>query len=171
MNGQILQQFDFEYEGRRTQTWFVESEEMPPAHLITAALGFIFDGDSLLLARIEGRDWDLPGGHLEPGEAPEQAMRREVMEEAGAVVGRACLFAHQHIHSDDPVPEGFRYPHPDAYMVFFLGEVERLAPFVSTLESTERRLFSPEEAPTAAWVQRHRPVYDAVLRARRASWI
>lgn len=171
ISGQILQQFDFESEGRRTRTWFVQSEEMPPRHLVTAALGFIVAGESLLLARIAGRDWDLPGGHLEPGESPEQAMRREVMEEAAAVVGRAQIFAHQYIHADDPAPEGFPYPHPDAYMVFFLGELERLEPFASTAESTERRLWSPEEAHRAAWVQRHRPVYDAVLRALRASWL
>lgn len=86
------------------------------------------------------------------------------------MVGDARLFAHQHIHSDDPVPEGFRYPHPDAYMVFYLGDIERLEPFIPTDESTQRRFWSPADAGRAEWVQRHRPVYDAVLRARRAGW-
>ncbi len=30
--------------------------------------------------------WDIVGGHLEPGEAPEEAMRREVTEETGWTV-------------------------------------------------------------------------------------
>lgn len=28
--------------------------------------------------------WDFPGGHIEPGELPEHALRREVAEELGA---------------------------------------------------------------------------------------
>lgn len=71
MRGRVLQEFDFEYAGRRTSTWFIESEWLPPSDLTMAALGFMFEGESLLLARISGREWDLPGGHIEAGETPE----------------------------------------------------------------------------------------------------
>ena len=28
--------------------------------------------------------WEIPGGHIEPGESPEEAARRELFEETGA---------------------------------------------------------------------------------------
>lgn len=39
----------------------------------------------LLLSRHKARDtWETQGGHIEPGETPEQAARRELWEESGA---------------------------------------------------------------------------------------
>jgi 8-oxo-dGTP diphosphatase len=41
------------------------------------------DGELLLLERSDGQGLCLPGGYLRVGEAPEQAMAREVLEETG----------------------------------------------------------------------------------------
>lgn len=41
--------------------------------------------------------WDLPGGHVEPGEAPFDALRRELREELGIEMGAASANPVLHI--------------------------------------------------------------------------
>ena len=59
------------------------------ARIVTALLR---DGDRVLLVhRSPGRRWypdvwDLPGGHVEPGEPPGAALAREVREELGIAI-------------------------------------------------------------------------------------
>ncbi len=52
--------------------------------LVTAAV--IFDGDKVLITRRPENkrhpgQWEFPGGKIEPGESPEEALCREILEE------------------------------------------------------------------------------------------
>ena len=53
------------------------------------------DGRVLIAQRPEGKQlaglWEFPGGKVDPGERPEQALIRELNEELGINVSEACL--------------------------------------------------------------------------------
>ncbi|MEU4238398.1 NUDIX hydrolase [Actinoplanes sp. NPDC026619] len=64
----------------------ISAEGTPKARIVTALLR---DGDRVLLCHRSPRRlvypdvWDLPGGHVEPGELPGAALARELREELG----------------------------------------------------------------------------------------
>lgn len=69
-------------------------EKNPTMTVVAAAL---VDGDGrvLLQQRAPGRHmaglWEFPGGKVEPGERPEQALIRELAEELGIETDLACI--------------------------------------------------------------------------------
>ena len=56
--------------------------------------GAVFRADELLLVREDGA-WSLPGGWVDVGESPSQAVEREVLEESGYVTRAVKLLALQ----------------------------------------------------------------------------
>ena len=67
------------------ETWY----RRPPGVPLSRAAGGVVvrrEGERLLVALVREADWSdyiLPKGSLEAGETPEQAARREILEEAG----------------------------------------------------------------------------------------
>lgn len=62
--------------------------------LMMAACGVVlFDekGRVLLEKRADDHTWCVPGGSMEPGETPEEAVRRETLEETGLALGALRL--------------------------------------------------------------------------------
>lgn len=70
------------------------SEGLPTVLVVAVAL-IDPDGRVLIAQRPEGKQlaglWEFPGGKVEPGERPEQALIRELKEELGIDVTEACL--------------------------------------------------------------------------------
>lgn len=69
------------------------SRSLPsPVHVVAGVLRDT-RGRILLARRTEGRDlagaWEFPGGKVEPGESPAEALKRELHEELGIEIGNA----------------------------------------------------------------------------------
>jgi 8-oxo-dGTP diphosphatase len=75
----------------------VASPGKPPKNDLVVVAAALVDRDGRLLVqqRPEGLSmaglWEFPGGKVEPGETPEQALIRELAEELGIDVEQACL--------------------------------------------------------------------------------
>src|SRR5262249_33629446 len=80
---------------------------------VAAAVIVAPDGRVLLAQRPLGKAyagyWEFPGGKIEPGELPREALARELSEELGIVVKRAAPWLVQR----------YRYPHAHVELHFF----------------------------------------------------
>ena len=69
--------------------------EIKPMLFVAAAALIDTDGRVLICKRPQGKQlaglWEFPGGKVEPGERPEQALIRELKEELDIDVKESCL--------------------------------------------------------------------------------
>jgi len=104
-----------------------DAAHRPPGFgpVIVAAAVIIRDGRVLLTRRGEGQHlagmWEFPGGKLEAGESPEEALLRECQEECGIEVEVAEILEVTH----------HRYPEKEVLLLFYrcelrAGEVRHL---------------------------------------------
>ena len=140
------------------------TNELPSPELCFTAFGFAFESERVLLTRLVDRDWDIPGGHIEPGETPVQAALREVWEETRARVEIVDLIGIQELELFGPRPKNHRYGYPITVQVYYLCRIQKLEPFLLNLESRARDFFTPEKARQIPTMCNHLPLYEEALR-------
>lgn len=96
---------------------FIASDHAPEGLPVTAVKIYAVQDKSLLLTKV-GRGWDLPGGHIEDGETPELALRREILEETGATVDGIKLIGYLRITNTIENERNKRYPKQSCILVF-----------------------------------------------------
>jgi len=152
------------------------SDTPAPLELTTSVHALCFSDDRILMVSDrDDRGWNVPGGHIEEGEDQEEALERELEEEAAAAIEIIKPIGYYHIHIEGREPPNLRGPYPDGYLQLYFCILLSLAPFTSDFETTARRLLPPDEARELDWVKSNTETYDLGLgearryRARRSS--
>ncbi len=154
-------------EGSDVDTYI--SDEMPPLELCVSVYAFVFkDGEFFMSDLREGerptRRLDIPGGHIDEGESPEEAIVREVFEETGVVVKVSKLVAFNEVKINIPKPEGYRYPYPVSYMLHYLCEVAEEKPFEGNEDTHGRVWLKPEDFKNNDWCERNKVLLDEIIK-------
>lgn len=139
----------------------------PPALTPTAFMIGITDDGGLVLADHAKRGPEIAGGHVEPGETPEQAARREGNEETGASYWSVWPIGYLRCISDGTVPPDHPYPHPVGYQALYAASVVSMEARDDYLECRPPRIVHPADFGTLdpSLAAQLVPMYDAAIRA------
>lgn len=135
--------------------------------IVHVVAGVIEDarGRILLARRTAGRDlagsWEFPGGKVDPGETPEQALARELHEELGIHVHASApliavphVYPHKHIlldvrritawsgHASGRERQALTWAAPEKLHAYAMPSADR--PVVAALRQPDRYLITPE---------------------------
>lgn len=105
-----------------------EDVKEPLIYVVTAAR---WQGRYYWVRHRERTTWEIPGGHIEAGESPEAAARRELWEETGALSAQLTQIGVYCVERGEERSCGMLY----------LAEIAETGP-LPPFEIAERRLFS-----------------------------
>jgi 8-oxo-dGTP diphosphatase len=135
----------------------------PPVDICGTAFAFAFIRDRMLMTHLVKRGWDIPGGHLKPGENPEQAAVRETLEETQVIVEPLELIGVQELEVFGSLPRN-GWTNPFSVQLFYLCRVIKTLPFVPTRETTGRDFLTSDYIRTVPTMINHDLLYEIALK-------
>ncbi|MGX7595853.1 NUDIX domain-containing protein [Planococcus plakortidis] len=125
------------WDGQTVSLIWQPYKQLHASDVVTSVHGYCFLAEKLVLVQVKGRGFNVPGGHVEKGEEPEQALRRGIYEEAYIEGDFTYIDAIRVDHSEnEKFMENGKYP-KIAYQLFYRVDITKCFPFLSQHETTE----------------------------------
>ena len=115
----------------------ISADQIPSEAVVSSCFCFIVDQDNKVLFiknKKPYRSWEIPGGHVEPGETALECVVRECEEESSSLIKNPTLFALYKIHNLDSKSPYFGIQ----YQAFFYTKSYDLKTFKENEEISER---------------------------------
>lgn len=132
------------WEDTQNRLEFIAGKLPPDSIKVTAVKIFLISNKKLLLVDIP-RGWDIPTGHVDENESPEQALIREVMEEAEIIVKSAIVLGYLKSLKIKENSRNSMYPKLSAILIYGSRNFRITYPFKGKFESRGRKFFSFNE--------------------------
>lgn len=113
-----------------TRVRFYDKSFIPPGKLIYSVISAKFDGKWIFVRHRQRETWEICAGHIEVGESSDEAARREIMEETGAIEFNLECVATYSVEKEGKTGYGRLY----------YADVTRLANIPESSEIAERKL-------------------------------
>ena len=138
--------FDTEYwQDTESEVVFVPSSTLPDKVTISAAKIYVLHEGKLLLTKVK-RGWDIPGGHLETGESPEETVVRELWEETRSTARSIDMIGYLKVTNKVTNELNKKYPRRSCIIIFRGRDVSLSDPKgLEDFEAVDRHLFDYSE--------------------------
>jgi len=120
-----------------------ESTEFGDLENVKQVNGIFFNEDGQILIVNPTGNWQLPGGHLEGDESPEEGLKRETHEEADAEIENIKALGHLKVRE---IKEGEMKP--EFIQLYYFGKITKLnkqTPDPEHNRIPERKFIDPSE--------------------------
>ncbi len=126
-----------------TRARFAPLDSLSDELVVTTCMVFVSADDKVLLSK-PPRGWGFPGGHLEPGETPQDCARREVYEETSVKIDNLRPIGAWKIEKVFDSDTNQKYPDL-SHQLLFVADLAAMDDFLPSHESSARRLVPIDE--------------------------